>query len=71
MICMTMRLGMIGGGQRRRTPKRKYQKTTLGSDSESEEAYSNSNSDSGEDGDDEDFDIASYDETVDFWEAWR
>ena len=41
------------------------------SDSESEEAYSNSSSDSGEDGDDEDFDIASYDGTVDVWDAWR
>ena len=41
------------------------------SDSESEEAYSNSSSDSGEDGNDEDFDIASYDATVDVWDALR
>ena len=41
------------------------------SDSESGESYSGSSSDSGEDGDDEDFDIASYDETVDTWDAWR
>ena len=40
-------------------------------DNESEEAYSNSSSDSGEDGDDEDFDIASYDKTIDFLDAWR
>ena len=41
------------------------------SGSESEESYSNSSSDSGEDGDDEDFDIASYDEGADAWDAWR
>ena len=39
-------------------------------DSESKEAYSISSSNLGEDGDDEDFDIASYDETVDTWDAW-
>ena len=41
------------------------------SDSESEEAHSNSSSDSGEDADDEDFDLASYVESADTWDAWR
>ena len=42
-----------------------------GFDSESEGTSSVSSSDSGEDADDEDFDIASYDERTDFWNAWR
>ena len=41
------------------------------SGSESDGSYSDSSSDSGEDGDDEDFDIASYDEGADTWDAWR
>ena len=41
------------------------------SDSESEEAYSNSSSNSGENADDEDFDLASYNESADTWDAWR
>ena len=40
------------------------------SDSESDEVHSNSSSDSGEDADDEDFDLASYDESADTWDAW-
>ena len=41
------------------------------SDSESEDAHSNSSSDSGEDANNEDFDLASYDESADTWDAWR
>ena len=39
------------------------------SDSESGEAHSNSSSNSGEDADDEDFDLASYEESADTWDA--
>ena len=42
-----------------------------GFDSESEGTSSGSSSNSGEDANDEDFDIASYDERTDFWDAWR
>ena len=40
-------------------------------DSESAGASSGSSSNSGEDEDDEDFDITNYDESTDFWDAWR
>ena len=76
MICMAMGLGLMGVvmWSDEEDPEEEVEQVPTNhprdNDSESEEVYSNSSSDSGEDGDDEDFDIASYGEIVDTWDAW-